>query len=535
MQFEPGKRGRRRARQTPADRDERALHETALHDAALQTMLDHIGQGIAMFDSSHRLVAWNAQLQALLELPETALSDKPSFEQFVGILAERGDFGSSASADNAVRALTSALDQPHTDERMLADGRILQCRRDPLPAGGLIVTYTDVSEQRHSDYLVKDSERQVRTILDKSPVALAVIGQEDGELKHVNARFRRLFGIADQARPEAIDLATYIQEGDRDRILATQAGAQMVDFEARVRRADGSEFWALIAPVRFVFEWAPAILTGVYDITDRKVAEGALREELKRKQAELTEARTLQLELAPASERGVIGDYAFSIDVVLEPAREVGGDLVDHFRIGENLLVLALGDVSHKGAGSALFMARTHSLIRSIAARPDAFELFREPARAIEFCNAALAKNNATSMFVTLLLATFDAQSGRLSYVRAGHLPPFLRRVDGSIERLAVSGGPPLGVIEDIVYKQGSVALQPGDQMLTVTDGITEAMDLAGKQFGEGPIEDFLASVGPDETTPLTRLVAAVKAHEQDQPAFDDIACILLAISPPAR
>lgn len=506
---------------------------TAERHAALQTMLDHVLQGIAMFDAGHRLAAWNTQLQDLLDLPETSLSNGRPFTEFISIMAERGDFGPPASTDEAVRALTTDLDSPHVDERMLADGRVLECRRDPLPDGGLILTYTDVSEQRHSDFLVKDSERQVRTILDKAPVALAVISQEDGQLKHINARFRRLFGIPDQIHPETIDLAEHMAIADRDRILETQTGPRTVDFESEVRRVDGTAFWALVAPVRFVFEWAPAILTGFYDISDRKRAEESLREELERRQTELTEARTLQLELAPESVRSTIGDHPYSIDVVLEPAREVGGDLVDHFQVDDSLLVLALGDVSHKGAGAALFMARTHSLIRSIAARPDAAELFREPAGAVCLINAALSKNNATSMFVTLLLATFDVSSGRLAYVRAGHVPPFLRRADSTIERLAILGGPPLGVMEDIPYKSGAVELHRGDQLLVVTDGITEAMDSADTQFGEAPVAEFLSAVRAGETNPLARLIAAVRSHEAGQPPSDDIASILFAISEP--
>ena len=78
----------------------------------------------------------------------------------------------------------------------------------------------------------------------------------------------------------------------------------------------------------------------------------------------------LQLALVPPPLRDSILGRTAAIDVVLEPAQEIGGDLVDHFRIGEDLLVISLGDVSDKGAGAALMMARTHSLVRGLAARP---------------------------------------------------------------------------------------------------------------------------------------------------------------------
>jgi len=498
----------------------------------LWAMLSSVAQGIAMFDANHRLVGWNCRLRELLDLSDAVLSSTQTFKDFVGMLADRGDLGNQPSrVEAAIRELTAALDQTYVMERMLPDGRILECRRHSLPDGGLMVRYSDVSEQRHAEYLVKDSERQVRTILDKAPVALAVIAQDDGLLKHVNARFRRLFGIDKSFATESIDLAAHLSSENVARIVNAQTGDSSADFESTVYRSDGSEFWALVSPVRFVFEWAPAILTGFYDISDRRRAELELREELRRKQVELKEARTLQLELAPPPVRGSLGPRSFAIDVVLEPAMEVGGDLVDYVEVGDRLLVLALGDVSHKGAGAALFMARTHSLIRGIAARPDAVALFREPAGAIQLMNAALCNNNTTGMFVTMLLATFDAESGRLAYVRAGHLPPLLRRNSGEIEKLAVLGGPPLGMIETAEHKSAHVTLAPGDQVLIVTDGVTEASDSSGAQFGELHVREFLATVQADEEAPLARLLAAVRLFEAGQPPSDDIAAMLFALT----
>src|SRR5262245_16064073 len=300
--------------------------EVREHPAILRTMLDSAVQGIAMFDAGHRLVGWNRPFQELLDLSDAVLSGPLAFAEFVGILARRGDFGThSKSINTAVREMTTGLDQPYVAERMLPNGRILECRRQALPEGGLVVLYSDVSEQRHAEYLVKDSERQVRTILDKAPVALAVIAQEDGLLKHVNVRFRRLFGLDNGVASEAIDLTTHLSAEDVERIVNAQLVAASMDFESVVRRSDGSEFWALVSPVRFVFEWAPAVLTGFYDVSDRRRAELALREELRRKQAELKEARTLQLELAPPPLRGSVGGRPFAIDLILEPAKEVGG------------------------------------------------------------------------------------------------------------------------------------------------------------------------------------------------------------------
>jgi sigma-B regulation protein RsbU (phosphoserine phosphatase) len=205
--------------------------------------------------------------------------------------------------------------------------------------------------------------------------------------------------------------------------------------------------------------------------------------------------------------------------------------MIDHFPVGESLYVVLLGDVSNKGAGAALIMARAHSLIRGLAGRPDAEALFRAPERAVHLVNAALAKDNATCMFLTLFLASFDAESGQLAYVRAGHIPPFLRRGDGSMERLGHAGGRPLGIAENSVHKSATVNLRSGDQLLVVTDGITEAADAADAQFGEARVAAYLSAVAPGEAAPLPRLIDAVRAFEAGQPQFDDVAAILLEIA----
>jgi PAS domain S-box-containing protein len=429
-----------------------------------------------------------------------------------------------------VRETMAAPDQPYVAERMLPDGRILAFRRNPTANGAFVVTYTDVTERRHSEYLLQDSARELRAMLEKAPVALAVIGQEDRAIKHVNARFRKLFGLAAAKIADEMVLDLYVSEEDQQRILSVPSERRSVDFETAARRTDGSELWVLVSSVRFVFEWEAATLTSFYDISDRRRAEATLQEELRRKRAELGEARTLQLELKPPPFRGRVGGLAIAVDVLLEPAKEVGGDLVDHFPVGDSLYVILLGDVSNKGAGAALIMARAHSLIRGLAGRPDAEALFRAPEQAVGLVNAALAKDNATSMFLTLFLGSLDAESGHLAYVRAGHIPPFLRRRDGSIERLTGAGGRPLGIAESSVHKSATADLRSGDQLLVVTDGITEAADAADAQFGEGRVQAFLSDVAPGEAAPLARLIDAVRAFEAGQPQFDDVAAILVEV-----
>jgi len=283
----------------------------------------------------------------------------------------------------------------------------------------------------------------------------------------------------------------------------------------------------------FIFKpFNPTLLRARVTATlEKKALRDQTREELRRKQVELNEARILQLALAPPNLRHAVYDHSIAIDVILEPAKEVGGDLVDYFLVADDLLVLVLGDVSDKGAGAALMMARTHALVRSLATRPDARALFAEPERATELVNRSLARQNDNCMFVTFCLATLDARSHDMRVVRAGHVPPLVRRTDGRIERLRAEGGLPLGLEENAVFKSESISLSPGDRLLIVTDGFTEAADREGAQFGDERVEAFLAELDISEPEPLLQLTRMVRTFEDGQHATDDIAAIMLSLS----
>jgi sigma-B regulation protein RsbU (phosphoserine phosphatase) len=282
----------------------------------------------------------------------------------------------------------------------------------------------------------------------------------------------------------------------------------------------------------FIFKpFNPTLLRArILATVEKKHLRDRTREELRRKQRELNEARTLQLALVPPKFNEMVAGRQVTIDVVLEPAKEVGGDLVDYFRLGDDKIVVVLGDVSDKGAGAALIMARTHSLIRGLAARPDAPALFGAPERAMNIVNAALAAGNDLCMFVTCFLGVLDLAANRLDCVRAGHVPPFLRRTDGSIERLRQGGGLPLGMMEGTVYVPATVPFSSGDTLLVVTDGFTEAHNPAGEFYGDDRVGRYLAALDSKVDGALDTLVREVRSFEPG-PASDDMAAVLLTLT----
>ena len=183
----------------------------------------------------------------------------------------------------------------------------------------------------------------------------------------------------------------------------------------------------------------------------------------------------------------------FDIYASMRPAKEVGGDFYDFFLIGEDSgpergkLGFVIADVSGKGVPAALFMMAAKPLIRDYMASG------MELGEAIENVNHQLCDNNDAGMFVTVFAGVLDYETGHVVFVNAGHNPPLLWQ-DGSWKWLRNRSGLPLGLFDGLPYKAFEVDCLPGDQFLTYTDGVTEAMDVAEEQYGEDRLEELAQS-----------------------------------------
>jgi PAS domain-containing protein len=159
----------------------------------LQATFDNMAQGVAMFGADRRLAAWNRQFRDLLDLPEELLSPSTTFEQFIRLLAEQGQY-SAADVDNLVEERVSTFSSPQHFERLLPDGRALEVERNPVPGGGTVTMYTDITERRRNELAIQENERRFRAIVEAAPLALVIVG-DDGIIRHVNRRFSDLFGF----------------------------------------------------------------------------------------------------------------------------------------------------------------------------------------------------------------------------------------------------------------------------------------------------------------------------------------------------
>ena len=157
---------------------------------------------------------------------------------------------------------------------------------------------------------------------------------------------------------------------------------------------------------------------------------------------------------------------------------ELGGDCFDFLPLAGNNLAFAVGDASGKGFAAALMIANVQSSLRTAALLSG-----NDLAATFGAVNRQVHASSLSDRYATLFYGVLDATRQTLKYVNAGHNPPMILRQDGSIDWLE-TGGAPVGVFEDWDYETGSVSLNPGDVLIAYTDGVVEAMNPAGEQWG---------------------------------------------------
>lgn len=233
---------------------------------------------------------------------------------------------------------------------------------------------------------------------------------------------------------------------------------------------------------------------------------------------ELDVANTIQQSILPDS---FPSSAAFQIDGRMAPAREVGGDFYYVEPLADGRISLAIADVSDKGIPAALFMMLTRSLLKGTQRQSP------EPSQVMEALNKLLHEDNDTSMFVTLFYAIYDPKTGAFAYANGGHNPPFLVRQDGQSEPLPMTDGMALGVVPDLAFKEASLTLAPGESVFLYTDGVTEAVNQAGEEFGVARVKEQLARTPKADAKKINEgIFQAVKDFAGDTPQFDDITCL---------
>jgi serine phosphatase RsbU (regulator of sigma subunit)/catechol 2,3-dioxygenase-like lactoylglutathione lyase family enzyme len=209
-------------------------------------------------------------------------------------------------------------------------------------------------------------------------------------------------------------------------------------------------------------------------------------------------------------------------------ARRVGGDYYDFLSLGRDRLGLVIGDIAGKGIAGALLMANLQANLRSQCAIA-----LDQPERFLRSVNQLFFENTADSAYATLFFAEYDDRTGRLRYANCGHLPALLLRSDGALERLD-STCTVLGLFKEWDCAIGECRLLPGDTLALYTDGVTEAFDHAGEEFGD---QRLIEALRRHRGRPSHAMVASI-VHEVSEfspnDQYDDITLIVAQCRDPA-
>jgi phosphoserine phosphatase RsbU/P len=264
---------------------------------------------------------------------------------------------------------------------------------------------------------------------------------------------------------EGLDLVTRVHKQDPTLPIVVMTGWGSIETAVEAMRRGARSF--VQKP------WENAVLV---DILRREVDEArATRKRGDRHAREEEEALAIQRALLPEELPAIPG---CGLAASCRPASGLGGDCYDILRFSDTTFAVSIADVIGKGLPAALLMSNLQAAVRAYASsRPT-------PRHLVDNVNRLLCHNVRSGKFVTFCYAVFDLDARMVTFANAGHNPPLVIRAEGGEERLS-SGGVVLGVMPDCSYEQARVAIQPGDRFVFYTDGMTEARNANGEEFGD--------------------------------------------------
>jgi len=279
----------------------------------------------------------------------------------------------------------------------------------------------------------------------------------------------------------------------------------------------------VIALLMLVLIGVLTLMINLFARNERKLQKASIDRE--RIDGELRVAREIQMSMLPSS---ITQTNTYDILGLLEPAKEVGGDLFDYFERNEKLF-FCIGDVSGKGMASALVMSVTHTLFRSAASRES------DPAHIMQAINHTVCEGNERNMFVTLFIGVLDLPTGRLRYCNAGHdIPMLLTKSKATM--LSMEPNLPIGAFSDTLYTMQQITIMPETTIFLYTDGLTEAMNKEHRLFGEQRLNATLGRCTAQQQLLPSQLLEQVSkayyAFVNEAPQSDDLTMLAIRYTP---
>ena len=417
-------------------------------------------------------------------------------------------------------------------------GQLVAKGEDEGPAAGPGAEWNDPVKallRAGRDLVVrKPVEELFEDILDLSLESVGasrgvLLALEDGEL-HVKASRGDVFHISTMVRDRVMKERTSLLVGDvmsddvlrsRQSIVMQQVRSLMavpLQTDERVIGLiyiDSPHAWRQFQPGDLNLLTVMANVAAMRIERERLAAAEQERQIMER---EFQQAAEIQNQFLPSAPPKVPGLDLAGYNC---PCHSVGGDYYNFAPLPNGKVMVTLGDVAGKGLPAALLMVNLQARVQLLSERPG------DPAKLVTTLNRALHAVCPSNRFITFFLSEIDPETGECSFCNAGHNPPFVIRANGGVETLA-GGGPVLGILPGLEFSGHTSPLSPGDTLVIYSDGVTEANNMEGEEFGEDRLERILVDNRGASAGQLVETInAELERFVNGAPPADDITIVV--------